>query len=554
MTRVFHFKVPRSALKQPNPPLSSDRSSTWSLVKQLGPCDENSRSPPTPHEEAVLATFGKLQDALLEVGDTQLPLPFTYHSSVNGEPNYVTQPRLSVSKLLTSSWCELRTYFDIYAGLPKKAVTTRMQTGTGYHQHLELQDHAIVLWESLQELIRKYLAKFSPEEQDKLMSNSLAAELGSHWADQVVARSLMVADKRRGREIIVHGFLNIHTGQLARTVAELLLAVLVNGIIDVVKIDGKNYQKQLTTSFPDRRGTGDYVEIPDEELHEQKLRALRVIDLTVELSRAKKELDLASNANFLHVRDVKTRASNYIPNQDLVVHGARVQCMYYAQFLNNLSQSAEFAYASCLENAKRRGVAVDEPLGIAQATISIISNFGTLALDMKRLARGEPIGFDEFDNGERSASEEAFSLSDFVTEAEFRDMLSVVYGESSTFLSEDISDLFKRWKQPLTFRYFAARSGQAFNLYEKFEPASVCIEYHNVKTHQIIAYKHFPFRDDVMLKSIAETCSFWSGQRKPQATDDRSKCRHCEFQSRCPAINKSTQVLAGDLIYKLLEG
>lgn len=575
MTRVISFKVPRVALKPATQPITSDRSSTWAIVKQLGPCEENSRSPPTPHEEAVLSLLGKLPDSLLDVGDKQLPLPFTYHSAVNGEANYITQPRLLVTKLLTSSWCELRKFYEIYAGLPRKPPTARIQSGTDYHNHLEAQDHAIVPEEKLKRLITEQLEKFSSEEQNILNQNSKAADLGSHWADQVVTRSLVVSRKRYAREIYVHGFLNIHTGKLATTEAELPLAVLVNGQIDVVKIDDSNCKKAYTDSLAQRQAAvSTYKEATDEELFQQGIQNFKFVDLSTELPKAKERLDQAAEHSYLHVRDVKTRASNFIPQQQLVVNAAKVQCMFYAQFLHNLSQSAEFGYASKLENAKRRGVDVDKPLGVALATLCIILNWSSMMMDMRKLARGARLGFEAFDQVESTKTEretpivttevsedatedsvnelEPFSLSNFLSEAEFRSMLAEIYGDSSPALSEDISDLFKPWKRPLTLRYFAARSGQAFHLFEKFKPGSVCIEYHNVKTHRVIAYKHFPFSDEVMSKSIEDTCSFWSGQRKPRATDDRSKCRHCDFLSRCPAINAPLDQLAGEKIYKLL--
>lgn len=565
--------MPRVALKPATQPITSDRSSTWAIVKQLGPCEEKSRSPPTPQEEAVLSLLGKLADSLLDVGDKQLPLPFTYHSAVNGEANYVTQPRLLVTKLLTSSWCELRKFYEIYAGLPQKPPTARIQSGTDYHNHLEAQDHAIVPEEKLKRLISEQLGKFSSDEQKILKQNSKAADLGSHWADQVVARSLVVSRKRYAREIYVHGFLNIHTGKLATTEAELPLAVLVNGQIDVVKIDDSNCKKAYTDALAQRQvAVSTYKEATDEELFWQGVQDFQFVDLSTELPRAKQRLDNAAEHSYLHVRDVKTRASNFIPQEQLVVNAAKVQCMFYAQFLHNLSKSAEFGYASKLENAKRRGVDVDRPIGVALVTLCLILNWSSMMLDMRKLARGEPLGFDGFDKMESAimdkeapivtteASEDAtamdeakpFSLSNFLSEAEFRSMLAEIYGESSPALSEEISDLFGPWKRPLTLRYFAARSGQAFHLFEKFKPGSVCIEYHNVKTHRVIAYKHFPFSDEVMSKSIQETCSFWSGQRKPRATDDRSKCRHCDFLSRCPAINAPLDQLAGEKIYKLL--
>lgn len=502
----------------------------------------------------MLSAFKKSSESLLELPEDSLPSPFAYHSTVNGEPNYVSHPRLSVSKLLTDSWCELREFFEVYAGLPRSATTQRMQTGSDYHKHLEQQNHATVDEELLESIIDKQLSGFPEQEQAVLTQNMFGSSLASHWTEQVLVRSLAVAFRQYAREMYVHGFLNFYSGKLATSTQELLLAVLINGIADIVKIDEWNIQKELTSAFPwELESESQYVEEIADRIGAIQLNDHSVVDLTQELPKAKKELDNLAKTHFLHVRDVKTRAFNSIPPQGLVVQSARVQCMYYAQFLANLSQSAEFAYSSNLENAKRRGVDVDEPIGAALAVKLLLSNFAVLAVDLKRLARGDPIGFEAYDNHKVEPNTAEYSLRSFVTESRFREMLAQIYGDSSNVMISDVSELFKPWKQPLTLRYFAARAGQSFNLFQNFKPASVCIEYHNVKSHRIIACKHFPFDMRQLVQSTERACLFWSGQRKPQETLDRSKCKKCDFRTRCPAINKPSGALAGDAIYELIE-
>lgn len=562
IVRVLSFKVPLAAQKPPLSAVRSDRSLTWELMKQLGPCDTNKRSPPSPKEELVLAAFRKLPDSLLDIPDaSSLPLPFTYHSTVNDDKSYVTQPRLSVSKLLTNSWCELANFFDIYAGLPR-IDSGRLQVGRNYHQHLEDQTHAQVDKEDLYKLVDEEMTRFSEDERAALMKNTMGMYLGEHWMENGVIRLLSATKEHFAREVYVHGFINFYTGQLATTPEELLTAVLVNGIADIVKIDRSNTASPYTNTFSRRKDLQSFL-IEDLQLQLQALRLdkLQLVDLAEEVPRVKSEATKLSKDHYIHIRDVKTRAFNEFPRNSLMVEAARDQCLYYAQFLANLSQSPEFAYASHLENAKRREVDVDEPLGVALAVQSIITQFPVMVLDMKRLARGEPIGFNEFDefqktraeNTEAADGEKPFSISNFVTEARFREMLALFYSDSKELMEVDILDLFRPWKHPLTVRYFAARAGQAYNIFESFRPASVCIEYHNFKSRRVFGYKHFPFSLELLAQSMVNASRFWSGQRLPKATDDLTKCRRCDFRTRCPAINKPVDALAGDAIYKLIE-
>lgn len=558
MARELTFRAAVAPRKGPNPPLPSDRSATWKYIKELGPSTADQRTPPSALELLALTAFGKLSDSLLEVPENSLPPPFTYYTTVNdADPSMLSELRLSVTKLLTDSWCELQTFYSIYAGLPKRD-TSRMRSGTEYHQHLEDQNHAKVSADSLDAVIAEELAQFSDDEKTILRQNALAAKLGTQWTEQIVVRSLAVAKEKFAREILVHGFLNLYTGKLVTSADEFPSAVLVNGVADIVKIDNLECHKDFTRAFPKKHEEqSQFVEDISDRLGALKLGETPVADLSQELVQAKQTLDDLSKTHYLHVRDVKTRASNSVPPQQLAVDSAKIQCLYYAQFLDNLSTSVEFAYYSNLENARRRGVYPDTPIGAARAVGVLIANFPALVLDMKRLATGSPLGFEDFDvHSIGPGSEEVsleYSLGSFVSEQRFREILSQFYGEDSHLLKEDISVLFGPWKKPLTLRYFAARTAQAFNVFHSFKPSSVCIEYHNVRTHQIIACKHFPFDSKQVDESLQRASQFWTGQRPPEETADRNKCKSCDFRSRCSAINHNAKELAGDMIYKLLE-
>lgn len=546
--RTIRFKIPREEqLHQIEIP-SSDRSTTWEVVKTLLPHEQKSIEPANEHEAHVLKVFGNPNDELLTVPPLKyLPSPFKYHSAVNGDISYVTQPRLSVSKLLTDAWCELRSFYDIYAGLPQLPPLSSMKVGIKYHAKLESEEHPKRDKLSLKGEIKALLAKHPKNIRDELVRTKDAYGFAQNWVEQTVFRSICAGHTKVARELFVHGFMDFKLGNLVTDADKLKNGVLVNGIADIVKIDTYN-----ATEFTDDAALG---ELSDEDSsgslsdHIPKFGLSEVLDLNVELATAKSTMSQLAKDHFLHTRDVKTRRLNVIPSQALAIKGAKLQCMYYAVFLYNLARSAEFAYESCIENLTRRRIDPDEPISIALATELLVVNFRTIALDCVRLAKGEPIGFSKFDNHTHPAND--YSLSQFLTETQFRSLIEIHYKDELDISGFDLSSLFTNWKVPLTLRYISARTGQAFNIYEAFEPSSVCIEYHNPLKHQLIARMHYPFDMQEIQDSITQSSKFWSGERRPSHTKDPSMCNYCNFKKRCSAINSEIGPEAAKLIHEL---
>lgn len=528
----FHIRLElRPRLQKPP---ASDPASTWLLLPQLAPCSHRGRAPPSQHEELVLAAFGRPPDSLLAPrANASLPTPYEYFKTKNLDPSYVTQPRLLVLKLLPLSWCELRTYFDVYAGLPWHAATPRMALGSEYHKTLEDDAHRTVDVAAVEAAVAEVVARLpEPRQAYVARDNPMVLKLAYQWVEQILVRALVVAYTGQAREMHLHGYVNLEAGELAAKSHHLLRAVLVNGIADVVRLE----PTPLEPSIP-----WDPTEVRQ---------------LSPELHGAKDRMDVLASHHTLQVRDIKTRQFNSVPRQELVVAGARDQCMYYLQFLTTLAHSADYGYASLMENLARRGVNGHGLLAEANAVVLLVTHFGVLVNDYLALARGDAIGFAAFDENRGSpalaprlqvevAKEEhvipaynpsAYSLANVLSETEFRDMLEEFHG--LRYADTDVSALFQPWKTALSPAYFSARAAQALHLFERFEPASVCIEYHNVRTQRIIECKQFEFDPEILAKRTHEAAGFWLGTRNPEGTTDRDRCKNCQYRSRCPTVNK----------------
>lgn len=548
MKRVITFRVPCGAKKAPPRRAVSDRSVTWSLLQNLHSETNQSGPPPSPKVQHVQDVFKRSRDLLLVLPEQPILPPFAYHSKVNGDPSYILQPRLSVTKLLTGSWCELREYYKVYAGLPSEPRTKRLKEGSAYHEKLETRDHVVVDTKLAASTIKK-LAEVNSEE---LLRNPKAAEMGREWTERVVVRVLNLAEKSSSREILVHAFLDIESASLATSEEQLPNSVLVNGIVDLVQLKKtqdpavKVEIEELEEAIQDLQNRTNALSI------ECSLDA-PIWDLSKLLPFSMRALQVRAETHALHVGDVKTRNYDSIPAQELVLEAAELQCMYYSHFLTNLARDSNFAFASGLENARRRGVDPNDHIGLAHAALLLLGNFGALAQDFVRLAKGDPIGFKPYDEIEPSPAT-TYSLGVFVSEMQFRELLVQLHGEVAEFSAIDISSLFTPWKRPLTFLYFAARSAQAYNVLQPFQPATVGVEYHNSRTGHLIKSKQLPFSRKELDNAMEMSSLFWNGSRRPEQADDVGKCRYCDFKTHCPAINVPQKESIGSLIYDNLLG
>lgn len=525
--RQVKFSKPLTAIPQ-STPSQSDKSSTWKALQALLPVEVDQQAPPTETEAQILRAFGRHPDSLLEVPSLgSLPSPFEYHLSFNQDVSYITQPRLSVTKLLTSAWCELREYYTVFGGLPRMPPLTRMKSGSEYHAKLENEEHFQIDPALLDEMVGGLLLGVPPDEREGLQATTKEYKMANDWLEHNIKRCLQLSVTKLARELYLHAFLDLENGRFATEPGALHKTVLVNGIADII---------QIVPSL----GTSD---APSDSY------SPGIMDLNEEISYAARNLAALAKDHILVMGDVKTRSWSTLPAQQLVIDAAKTQCMYYAQMFHNITQSEAFAYESYLENASRRQLQIDAPISIAFTIKLLVAHFKTLVVDCLRLARGEPIGLKQYD--EKTVLCAPYSLSSLLPEEEFRELLMAFYGEDPEIMELNLAPLFQPWQKPLTFRYVAARAAQVASSFNKLHPGKVEVEYHNVKLERMFEKKVAPFDLVALQRSISEAALLWSGQRLPTNTKDFSKCHYCDFKKRCAAINEKRDSSILQKIYEL---
>lgn len=550
MGRKLTFRVPRHTSKPPRPLIVSDRAATllllFSIQKQT---DAYTPELVNPAVYRVLQKFDRPPTSLLYIPRNLQPSPFEYYCTVNeGDSSFQTEPRLLVTKLLTGLWCELQLFYDVYAGLRKKQQTTRLTEGSEYHDKLEKEEHALADLTGAEAELAEVAAKHSEEDTLYLGRNLSLAIWCKANTEHVIKRGINLAHTRHAREIAVHAYVNLETGNLATEEDQFEDSVLVNGIADIVQFEPKN--KEAAEGNSDISADNLLQEFSGLSLSSQ------VWDLSRLIPEAEEELQRDYQKYNIQVRDVKTRGTKSLPKSKLQLNAARLQCMYYTRFLRNLMRNQDFAYASYQENARRRQVDPDSHIGEAHATVLLLQNFEALALDYVRLAKGEDIGYETHDSIMRemySSEEEAirlnYNLSRFISEEQFRSFLRIVYGDDLASDEVDISPLFNSWRYPLTARFFLARSTQILYTLRQYESSTVCVDYHHAKSSTLISSLEYPYHVKEVNAALKDAAMFWSGKRQPRGTDSEFKCQNCDYRSRCPVLNKQSQQSIGALIY-----
>lgn len=553
--KTIRFRIPATEPKRKQKTVVSDPDLTWNAMKSIVSIKYGKNVNISNLEERrVLRAFKLPSNDPLPIPRPPIrPTPFEYHSNVNEDASYVQQPRLSVTKLLTSGWCDLRTFYEIYAGL-RKVVSKRLFTGTAHHEKLEKKAHPALDSEALEQEIDKASVLLTKDEKKMLFSSKMASKLASEWSEKVVTRLLEMCSTKKLREIQIHGYLSFDKKDLATNVDDIHGSILVNGVVDIVSLDKANHTAEEPLQEKGHVQTKQHaIDLDDSHNTERSSLPDEILDLRIEIPKAKATLTALAKDHHFHVTDVKTRAFDSIPTQLSVIFSARDQCLIYGQLLFNISRDSHFAYESTLENARRRNVNPDEPISVGYAIELLVKQFNTLALDYMRIAKGEDIGFAGYDSIATSEPETKYSLSQFLSEEQLKTMLADLYGPESSYLEMDLSILFKTWAKPLTLRYFAARAAQAYNMFEAFEPGSVNVEYHKVNSTKLLARIQYAFDQQLLKDTLERAASFWNGERLPEGVKHRSRCNNCVFRNRCPVKNEIHKQSFVEEIYKLYE-
>lgn len=529
-----------------------------------------------------LGKFGKVFETF-DIRSALLPLskpphveetPFQFHSLHNENQSYITVPRLSVTKLLTDQWCELREYYNIYAGSPA-VKSKQMSMGTTVHAGLEedqyrfvdftpfvtfldkvFLDKLLALREDLDIKVEPYVGE--PDAlttytlyENLLLGNSEESKMADEWLDKILFRLYTLLLTSEAREVLVHGYLNMQKATFVNLTNDKSSAsenlVMVSGVVDYLNITHKTDPSDY--SFFDDVRSNLEVKYPEVD-------GTQFIDLTEFLEDLKLLVHEHADKFTLKVSDVKTRSWNRIPSQASVLRSSKLQVTYYRHLLGILSgeTTEDFdAYHMLIENARRRGIDVDKPINLKFALLFLRRNYDLLYCDFKKLANGYPIGFDPYDHfmsENHNSTDLWYDFSLITDELTNVNELSKNDPDNFDYLKILSLGLSKPWKHPLTLRYFAARASQLYRLCAPFLGDNLSIEYHNALTQKCFSKIDYKYDIESLDSSIRNAVSFWDGLRKPSVVEDISKCKYCNFSSVCQIPNPEKSHLAG----KMTEG
>lgn len=495
--------------------------------------------------------------------------PFEFHSKYNSDSSYVNIPRLSVTKLLTFQWCELREFYTIFSGSPAREETKEMKLGTEAHLKLELETHKLIGVEDIEKITDTFVemriesfrnhiniltdpddilqAKEELINYTELFYGAVAeSSMANEWMGKIISRLFTLINTSEAREVLVHGYLDFNASRFTSKLTDFHQNqqnhVLVSGVVDHLKLFNPN-DKTDYSMFEDIQ---DHVEFTYLSKNKHQL-----IDLSQFLKDVSPIIKEYSNTYKLGITDVKTRSWNKLPQQESVLQAAKLQASYYRNMFGILAgefDNMEIGYEMLLENAKRRNLDVDKPISIKAALSLLKANHNIIYKDYVKLANGKAIGFqpfDEFVKEEYLNKRSDYNFSRLIEGTTEEDFISEVKSLDKDGFNLDgvlTSEILKTWKIPLTLRYFAARSSQLFRMCKPFLSDFLSIEYHNVKNDRCFHTNYYTYNSSEVDEVTANASAFWNGLRPPVPVKDLSKCNYCDFSSRCLIPNPHKKV------------
>jgi len=408
--------------------------------------------------------------------------------------------RLSVTKLMTKSWCELRYAYDAYSKMDK--MTTRnISQGLSFHKSLEdtLIPENVPLDQFLKE---QTITGFEKTLQYK-------------WMDTLQKILTSFTNVGECRELLCHGYITNQKDSLqdGKFVTDIDLEnenlILVSGIID--------HLKWIPPSGNELYSNSQY-DLFDDIFNDNEITE----DLTEILSSLQREIPKRINGWKLQVRDVKTRQTFNIPNQTSVQRSTKLQIMYYRKFIEILSLDPTQTYNMLIINAQNRNLDIDQELD-PMAIIALMIQTPMLIPDMRRLRDGNPIGFEHYDNYSYTSQygNKPFLIPEDIVSSETR---------------EGFQEFATIWKKPVTLRYFAARLAQTYHLLNSTLSEDLLVEYYC----RGVNFHNLPFKnnDEQLIEHNADRTNFLFGKREVQPIEQNLKnfltyCKHCDYQSVC---------------------
>lgn len=413
--------------------------------------------------------------------------PETGKETVHGKP------RLSVTKLLTKRWCELRESYDIYAKAP---IYEHAQVIEGLETHQKLEDETHRIPEDWHEFMEHFEVPIPTDEYHELVSA---------WYESI-ARLVDLFMVGEAREVLCHGFLDPNSCQMVEGPVISGEEVLVSGVIDhlILTPRASNHNKPLGLS-------GCIESRPN----------LSIADVLSQLEGQREPLKQKYE---IVLSDIKTRSIRKVPTQNSVVKSTKIQVMYYRSFLAALGSSPSNTYERLLLNAQRRRMDIDRPIEPSKL-ISIMAASDLITSDMRCLRDGENIGFKAYDDHFSARSQgDAYDMS------QFHDLITDVN------VIQKFEEFFTLWSRPPTLRYFAVRLAQMYHEVAPLLSDTLLIEYYcqGENFHNIV----FEYDPELIKSECFDSASFWFGKRdiepiKPTLKNVMTYCKYCDYEEVC---------------------
>ncbi|QLL34748.1 hypothetical protein HG536_0H01230 [Torulaspora globosa] len=403
------------------------------------------------------------------------------------------KPRLSVTKLLTKRWCELRESYDIYAKAP---IYEHPQVIEGLETHQKLEDETHRIPEDWHEFMEHFEVAIPTDEYHELVGS---------WYESI-GKLVNLFTVGEAREVLCHGFLDPNSCQMVEGPVVSEEEVLVSGVIDhlVLTRRARFHGKPLGL-------IGCIESRPN----------LYIADV---LNQIEGQKELLKQKYGIVLSDIKTRSIRKIPTQNSVVKSTKLQVMYYRSFLETLGSSPSGTYQRLLLNAQRRKMDIDRPIEPSKL-ISMMAATDLIISDMRCLRDGENIGFETYD-GYFSGRDQG----DAYDVTHFYDLITDVS------VIQKFEEFFTLWSRPPTLRYFAARLAQMYHEVAPLLSDTLLIEYYcqGENFHNIV----FDYDPELMKSECFNSASFWFGKRdiepiKPTLKNVMTYCKHCDYEEVC---------------------
>lgn len=445
------------------------------------------------------------------------PNMLTPYQTILANPN--GHNRLSVTKIITRSWCELRYAYDLSSTL-EKLPTRYVKKGVKFHKSLE-----------------DNLYKPNGELEAFISFQNIRGfrkTLWFNWFDTLKKLIGLYSSAGECREILCHAYINSdlddpQDGNFVEDVNKFKNdnnLALISGIIDHLKWKKKTDLKN-DDNYP--RSSCNSFDLFDDIFKNSDISN----DLSKIISKLNEEIPKRTKDWAIQVSDIKTRHTFNVPKQTSVIKTTKLQIMYYKKFLETLAIDPILTYEKLILNATKRQINVDEPIDPVTIMAFIVDS-PYLIPDMQRMRDGKPIGFVPFDEYDYTMIDyDATALSSQIINGDIR---------------EKLGEFFTAWKKPVTLRYFAARLAQTYHLIGSSLSDKLLVEYYfsGNNFHNI----NFDYDNRKLIEHNIDSSNFLFGKRQIEPIKQNAKnfltyCKHCEYETVCSWKHKGEKFSEG---------